>query len=82
MAAQYLIQIDDMSCSRCVSAVTDALTSVPGVRVLGVAIGSAKIEADALASSSAVAALEQIGFLARLERPFLPKPTEPHTPES
>jgi len=82
MAAQHVIQIDDMSCSRCVSAVTDALTNVPGVRVMGVAIGSAKIEADAPAAQAAVAALEQIGFPARLETPFSPKPTEPRTPDS
>ncbi len=79
--AEYLLTIDDMSCSHCVAAVTKALGGVHGLKVKGVALGSARVEGDSAAVAAAVAALDQIGFPSRADRGFEPTPTEPHTPE-
>jgi copper chaperone CopZ len=60
------LSIDGMSCGGCVTAVTKALTAVPGVKVRSVAVGSAEIEAgDASAASKAITALEVAGYPAR-----------------
>lgn len=79
---EYVLQIEDMSCSNCVGAVAKALAGVPGVRVMGVAIGSARIEADPGAVAGAIAALDGVGFPARADAAFAPKPNEPRTPQS
>lgn len=77
---EHILQIDDMSCSHCVSAVTKALASVPGLRVLGVALGSARVEGEAAAIVAAIGALDRVGFPARAQIAFTPRPTEPRTP--
>ncbi len=60
------LSIDGMSCGGCVTAVTKALSAVPGVKVRSVAVGSAKIEAgDASAAGKAIAALKVAGYPAR-----------------
>ncbi len=60
------LSIDGMSCGGCVTAVTKALSAVPGVKVQSVAVGSAEIEAgDASAMKQAIAALEVAGYPAR-----------------
>ncbi len=60
------LSIDGMSCGGCVTAVTKALSAVPGVKVRSVAVGRAEIEAgDALAAGKAIAALEVAGYPAR-----------------
>lgn len=40
------LTIDGMSCGHCVAAVTKALTSVGGVRIENVAVGSATVAYD------------------------------------
>lgn len=79
--AEHVLEIDDMSCSHCVNAVTKALASVPGVKVLGVALGSARIDAEPAAVPHAVSALDRVGFPARAHRGFTPTPPQPRTPE-
>lgn len=60
------LNIDGMTCAHCVQAVTKVLSSVPGVKVMSVAVGSAVIEtADGWATGKAVAALEEAGYPAR-----------------
>ena len=60
------LQIDGMSCGHCIRAVTNALSSVPGVQVRSVAVGTAQIQAnDGRAAKQAVAALEAAGYSAR-----------------
>ncbi len=79
--AEYLLTIDDMSCSHCVSAVTKALAGVPGLNVRTVALGSARVEGDAASIAAAVAALDRIGFPSRADLSFVPWPSEPRTPD-
>ncbi len=78
---EHVLQIDDMSCSHCVDAVTKALATVPGLRVLGVAIGNARVEGETTAVARAVAALDRVGFPARAHLAFAPKPVEPRSPQ-
>ncbi len=60
------LAIDGMSCGHCVQAVTKALSAVPGLKVHSVVVGSAVIEAsDSLATSKAVAALDEAGYPAK-----------------
>ncbi len=57
------ITISGMSCGHCVTAVTKALTAVPGVTVQAVRIGSATVELDSVAAlTSAEAAIDEAGF--------------------
>ena len=59
------LAIDGMSCGHCVTAVTKVLSTVAGVKVQSVALGSAVIEAaDGLAASQAMAALGEAGYSA------------------
>lgn len=61
------LAIDGMTCGHCVQAVTKALSTVPGVTVRSVAVGSAVIEAaDGWAAGKAVAALEEAGYPAKV----------------
>jgi copper chaperone len=56
MVIEHLV-IDGMSCGHCVAAVRAALDRTPGVRVLDVGIGHARIERDErLADRAAVEA--------------------------
>lgn len=60
------LRIDGMTCGHCVQAVTKALSTVPGVKVKSVEMGSAVIEAsDGWAAGKAVAALEEAGYPAK-----------------
>jgi len=47
------IQIDGMSCSHCVNAVTQALKGLDGVRVEQVTVGTATVSYDPAATSEA-----------------------------
>ena len=60
------LQIDGMSCGHCIRAVTNTLSSVEGVQVRSVAVGTAQIQAnDGRAAKQALAALEAAGYQAR-----------------
>lgn len=80
--SEHIIQIDDMSCSHCVSGVAKALNAIAGLKVLSVAIGSAWVEGDDAAVAMGVAALDRIGFPSRVEPGLSPRPLEPRTPRS
>ncbi|HEY8428813.1 MAG TPA: cation transporter [Sandaracinaceae bacterium] len=57
------LKIEGMTCGHCVRAVERALAAVPGVKKAEVAIGTAKVEADAqVARSALVAAIEDEGY--------------------
>ena len=60
------LKIEGMSCGHCVSAVKQALESVPGVSVKDVSIGSAVIETGATpgAIEAVKAAIEDAGYFA------------------
>jgi len=63
-----VLTIGGMSCQGCIAAVRAALEAVPGVSVVEVGIGSARIEATAPdASERALIALRDAGFDARRE---------------
>lgn len=60
---QLRLQIAGMSCGHCVTAVTNALQAVPGVRVEQVVIGAASVTTDAGVSADAVAdAIRDAGY--------------------
>ena len=67
--AKFLLKIDGMHCGSCVRRVTQALTSVEGVVVDEVRLGSAQITStvDPAPVDLAVAALAKVGFTAHLE---------------
>ena len=57
------ITISGMSCGHCVTAVTKALTEVPGVTVQDVQIGSATVELESAAAlTAAEAAIGEAGY--------------------
>jgi copper chaperone len=61
------LSIEGMHCDACVRRVNNALTAVPGVEVKDVAVGSATVAFDEnTRAEAAVAAVESIGFPARL----------------
>jgi copper chaperone len=64
------LSIEGMHCGACVRRVTNALTGVEGVRVDSVEVGSANVGFDpaAVAPEQITAAVEGIGFKARIER--------------
>jgi copper chaperone CopZ len=67
MAAKNItVTIGGMSCDGCVRSVRTALARLPGVQVIDVAVGSAKLTLDdALSTESDVArALDRAGFQA------------------
>ncbi len=65
--ATLRLAIDGMSCGHCVQAVTRALSTIPGVTVCAVGIGSAEFRtSDKAASHQVIAALESEGFAARV----------------
>jgi copper chaperone len=67
--AKFLLKIDGMHCGSCVRRVTQALTSVEGVVVDEVRLGSAQITStvDHAPVDLAVAALSKAGYAAHLE---------------
>ena len=50
-AMTYEFEIQGMTCQHCVAAVRAALQALPGVQVLEVNVGSARVEYDAAAAS-------------------------------
>ncbi|HKS05804.1 MAG TPA: heavy-metal-associated domain-containing protein [Gemmatimonadaceae bacterium] len=61
----HTLSIDGMSCGHCVSAVRQALASVPGVTVQDVQIGKATIQsADPLPAQAIKDAVEDAGYFA------------------
>jgi copper chaperone len=67
--AETRLKIDGMHCGACVRRVGQALSSIEGIAVGEVAIGSARFTSaqDPAPVDLAVAALAKIGFTARLE---------------
>jgi len=66
---EFTLHIDGMHCGSCVRRVTQALTTVEGVVVNEVSVGSARLTTS-LASAPidlVVAALHKVGFAAHLE---------------
>jgi len=64
------LAIEGMHCGACVSRVTGALQSVPGVTVNSVEVGSANVALDTAKATTQdlIAAVERIGFEARLQQ--------------
>jgi copper chaperone CopZ len=61
------LSIEGMHCGACVMRVKNALAAVSGVEVEGVEVGSATIAlAEGVSSGTIVAAVEAIGFPARV----------------
>jgi copper chaperone CopZ len=67
--AEFTLHIDGMHCGACVRRVTQALASIEGVAVNEVRVGEAKFTSnlDPAPVDSAIAAVTQAGFAARLE---------------
>lgn len=57
-----VLTIDGMHCDACVSRVTHALNSVPGVRVSSVKVGKAEIVAEPACEQKVRSALDNLGF--------------------
>jgi copper chaperone CopZ len=65
------IEVEGMSCGGCVSSVTRVLSRLPGVRVLGVEVGSAKVAVEeSTGERELTGAIEKAGFTARSIRPI------------
>ena len=60
------IAIEGMHCGGCVKRVEEALKKVPGVKAEKVQIGSARVSVDGTMPEIVIAALERIGFDARV----------------
>ncbi len=67
--ANVKVEIEGMHCGACVRRVTNALAEVTGMRVDSVEVGSAKVSFDpaVIAPEQIAAAVERIGFKARIE---------------
>jgi copper chaperone CopZ len=61
------LEIDGMSCSHCVSAVSQALGDLPGVNVEHVAVGAAQVsyQPDQISPEQIVLAVEDAGYSAQ-----------------
>jgi copper chaperone len=61
------LEIDGMSCSHCVSAVSQALAELPGVNVEHVAVGAAQVsyQPDQISPEQIVLAIEDAGYSAQ-----------------
>jgi len=61
------LEIDGMSCSHCVSAVSQALRELPGVNVEHVAVGAAQVsyQPDQISPEQIVLAVEDAGYSAQ-----------------
>ena len=60
------ITIDGMHCGGCVKRVQDALQKIPGTTAEKVDIGHARVKTDSAPPEIILAALERLGFDARL----------------
>jgi copper chaperone CopZ len=71
------LEIDGMHCQGCVARATKVLSSVPGVTVENVAIGSAKVEVDETVTTpdSLIQTLQKRGYKTRLQTPETPPMT-------
>ncbi len=56
------IEIDGMHCDACVRRVTQALGSVPGVRVVSVGIGKAEVVGEPPTEAAIRSAIDATGF--------------------
>lgn len=67
MENELRLSIEGMHCGACVRRVTTALTSLDGVQVDSVEVGSAQMKYDGLQISpeEIVAAVDRIGFTAK-----------------
>ena len=64
------IDIGGMSCDGCVNSVTRVLSRVPGVRVVGVTVGQARLSAaDSVPDATLTAAIQKAGFRVDQIRP-------------
>ena len=70
MENKIKLSIQGMHCEACVRRVTNALSSVEGVRVDSAEVGSAHVTFDSatVAPGQIVAALDRIGFAAHVEQ--------------
>ena len=70
--AEFTLLIDGMHCGSCFRRVTQALSSVPEVRVEEVRLGAAKLISAGKDTrvDDAIAALSKAGYTARLEDPI------------
>ena len=61
------LEIDGMSCSHCVAAVSQALGELPGVDVEHVAVGAAQVsyQPDQISPDQIVLAVEDAGYSAQ-----------------
>ena len=66
------LSIEGMHCEACARRVTNALAAVDGIRVDSVEVGSAQVKFDAAKTSpdKIVAAVDHIGFTARIDDGF------------
>lgn len=67
--AEFTLLIDGMHCGACIRRVTQALSSVPEVRVEEVRLGAARLNSSGSSMSidEAISALSKAGYTARLE---------------
>jgi copper chaperone len=67
--AEFTLLIDGMHCGSCIRRVTQALSSVPDVRVEEVRLGAARLNSssDGARADDAIKALSTAGYTARLE---------------
>jgi copper chaperone len=72
MENTILLSIEGMHCGACARRVTNALAAVDGVRVDSVEVGSAQVKFDAAKTSpdEITAAVDRIGFTARVDGGF------------
>ncbi len=70
------IGIDGMSCGHCVAKVTKALSSVPGIEIKDVIVGSARVAVpDETTANAALAAIREAGYTAQMS-PSGPSPAK------
>jgi copper chaperone CopZ len=71
--AEFTLLIDGMHCGSCIRRVTQALSSVPDVRVEEVRLGAARLSSAAGGErvDDAIAALSKAGYKARSEHPVV-----------
>jgi copper chaperone len=69
------LAVSGMSCGHCVTAVTEALSRLPGVTVTRVAVGAAAVTLDSSAASveGVVEAIREAGYEARVAAQPLPQ---------
>lgn len=67
--SEITLRIDGMHCGSCVRRVSQALATIPGVRVNEVRVGAARLaySADSAAVEKVIAAIAKAGYTAHLE---------------